>query len=445
MKYLFLCLLLCSCFISFGKKNKRERGLPRTEVGLMNNVLGCLSNKDTVNYYNLFIPFDTLWHFVLHNSDRSPAAQAQLANLKEHPRPLLQFDPAYNPAIMQRFVAILKKGEDSGIHWKEIVMQRYELYKETITTRDLLGYDLVAPERFMGYIFIRDLLGRLTFCISIAEIQKVQGFYFGGQVLNLLEASSIDEFKAKELAEEKYMAELEEKMKAEEAHTDSMRRGLIDSAAVDSSKLVAKAALSVDDPSDDDTLRKRREIVDRRYYEGKFDEEIPVKLYVRYMKDLRTNKVTGYDGLYKFGDQVDYAKLEINRDKDGVWTMDDDPPVGTMELELKDKIYKGSWTNNENQTGYDVLLKQTDIASSKLQQLDKMLESGRLGRVDDETTAPKPPTEPVVEGMENIPEKDDAKPAAKQAKKKKKKAAEDNDDDRKKKKQPKEKIINDAE
>lgn len=273
---------------------------------------------------------------------------------------------------------------------------------------------------------MRDLLGRLTFCISIIEIQKINGYFFGGQVLNILEASSIDQFLAKEADERKYFEQLAQE---EAARADSVKNGLIDTAAKDT-VIIAKKDNDLNvEQSEEDTFKKRREVVDRRYYEGKFDEEIPVKLFVRYMKDLRTGIVTGYDGLYKFGDQVDYVKLNITKDKDGTWIMDDDPPVGTMELELKNKVYTGSWTNNENQTGYDVLMTQTDIPSKKLEQLDKMLESGILGSVDGETRPlPKAPAEPQIEGMENTPDPEPAKPAEKEEKKRKKHRSDDDDE-----------------
>jgi len=426
MKYLFVFFLLFAGLYSYGNRHKHDRGLPRTEVGLMNNVLGCLSNKDSASYFSLFLPFDTLWQLVMHNPNHSPEATVQLNNLKEHPQALLEFDPAYNRDIIKRFNDILQKGEDSGIHWNQIVMQRYELYKEVITSHTLAGYDIIAPERFKGYIFVRDLLGRLTFCISIIEIQKINGYFFGGQVLNILEASSIDQFLAKEADERKYFEQLAQE---EAARADSVKNGLIDTAAKDT-VIIAKKDNDLNvEQSEEDTFKKRREVVDRRYYEGKFDEEIPVKLFVRYMKDLRTGIVTGYDGLYKFGDQVDYVKLNITKDKDGTWIMDDDPPVGTMELELKNKVYTGSWTNNENQTGYDVLMTQTDIPSKKLEQLDKMLESGILGSVDGETRPlPKAPAEPQIEGMENTPDPEPAKPAEKEEKKRKKHRSDDDDE-----------------
>ena len=108
------------------------------------------------------------------------------------------------------------------------------------------------------------------------------------------------------------------------------------------------------------------------------------------MKDLRTGVVSYYDGLYKFGDQVNYVKLNITRSPEGKWIMEDDPPVGTLELELANKVYTGSWTNNENQTGYDVVLKQSVMSEKKMELLDKMLETGIVGSADDPAIPIKP-------------------------------------------------------
>ena len=383
--FLLWLVLCCGVIPASGRKHK-ERGLPRTEVGLMNNVLGCLEYKDSVSYYNLFLPFDTLWSMVLHNPNHTPEAQKQLDNLKEHPQSLIDFDPYYNRKILGGFYKVLQKGEDSGIHWKEIVMQRYELNKETTTNKNLIGYDIIAPERFKGYIFVRDLLGRLTFCIAITEIQKIDGYFYGGQVTNILEASNVEEYLVKEKKEQQYFDWLAKHPDYDSVRNDSMRKDSLVRGLIDTSK--QGMLLSAGSP-DDDKPQTRKEVVDRKYYEGKFDNEIPVKLYVRYMKDPKTGKVVAYDGLYKFGDQRDYAKLIITRSDDGVWTMEDDPPVGTLELKLQNKAYTGSWTNNENQTGYDVLLKQTDIPEQKLEQLDNILEKNLSGTVNEGTLPDK--------------------------------------------------------
>jgi len=408
MKYFIIILLSCLLYASpeASGKNHRRRGEPRTEVGLMNNVLGCLQYKDTVSYFNLFPPFDTLWRMVMHNPDHSPEAVKELNELKEHPESLLAFDPYYNRSIMARFCQILQKGEDSGIHWNSIVMQRYELYKEPITSKTLIGYDHIAPERFKGYIFVRDLLGRLTFCISITEIQKIEGYFFGGQILNILEASTIDQYMNKEQAERKYFLDLAENNKNDSLKEDSIKNGLVDTtrAKTDtpaSVKIVNLLSIPPP-PPDDDKSRNRKEVIDRKYYEGKFDEEIPVKLFVRYMRSPKSSDEIIYDGLYKFGDQVNYVKLNITRKPGGQWTMEDDPPVGVLELELKDKVYTGSWTNVETQDGYDAELKQTDIPQKKLEQLDNMLETGHMGSVaEDLVPQKKEKAKPKVQDQNN--------------------------------------------
>ncbi|MFI5196693.1 MAG: hypothetical protein ACHQD8_06360 [Chitinophagales bacterium] len=350
----------------------------------MNNVLGCLQHKDSVGYYNLFLPFDTLWQMVLHNPDHSPEVVKELDQLKEHPQSLIEFDPHYNSKIMGGFYKVLEKGEDSGLHWKNIVIQRYELKKEIITNRNLVGYDKIAPERFKGYLFVRDLMGRLTFCITITEIQKINGYFFGGQVTNILEASTTEQYLLKEQKEQKYFEWLAKHPQSDSLVNDSLKIDSIKKGLIDTFGGRKTNVLNVN-PDDDDKSQVRKEVVDRKYYEGKFDNEIPVKLYIRYMKDPKTGKVVSYDGLYKFGDQKSYAKLSITKTDDGKWLMEDDPPVGTMELELKDKIYTGSWLNNENGTGYDVLLKPADIPEPKLEQLDNILERGLSGSVNEET------------------------------------------------------------
>lgn len=414
-------LLVAALDASAGKR--RYRGEPRSEVGLMNNVIGCLSHKDSIGYFYLFPPFDSLWALVLHHPDHSPDAQRDLNHLKENPKLLLQYDPMYNPKIMSGFLNVLTKGEDSGIHWNNVVMQRYELSRQVPTSNDLVGYNRIVPERFKGYMFVRDLMGRFTFCISITEIQKIRGYFFGGQVLNILEASSIEEFMRKEEEEQKYFAWLAKSRLSDSSGNDSLQNPILDSLAKADS---LPNPLNIS-PSDEDTLKARREVVDRKYYEGMFDDEIPVKMYVRYMKDLRTGKVSAYDGLYKFGDQMRYVRLNITRTTDGKWMIEDDPPIGTMELELANRIYTGSWTNNDNQTGYDVEMKQTDILPKKMEQLDNILERGLSGRVDDATTQSKVSPK----------QKDDGDTKEKSDDEHKSKRKTDNDDEKPKKKKVK--------
>jgi hypothetical protein len=403
MRYFIIIILSVFMFAglphALAKKHKYA-GAPKTEVDLMNNILGCLQHKDSLGYFYLFPPFDTLWHMVLHNPDHSPEAVQALNQLKEHPQALIAFDPFFNHDITTRFCRVLTKGEDSGIHWNSVVVQRYEFQKENLT-RNLAGFDRIAPERFTGYLFVRDLLGRLTFCINITEIQKIDGYFVGGQVLNILEASTIEQFMLKEEAEQKYFEWLAKHPKIDSMIKDSLKRMAISEVAKDAladtgnedndtGAVGKKPNLNVNNPADEEEKAKiRKEIIDRKYYEGKFDDDLPAKLYVRYMKDSKSGKILSYDGLYKFGDQDNWVKLNITINPLGKWIMEDDPPVGTMDLELKNKIYTGGWSNNGDGTGYDVVMKQADIPTPKLEELDNILEKGLSGSASDETITDK--------------------------------------------------------
>ena len=417
--FVFLIFILLNSIPAdaIGGKHKYS-GLPRTEVELMDRVLECLKNKDTISYFNLFPPFDTLWGMVNHNADQSPEAIKELNQLKEHPTVLIDLDPYYNHAIIGRFAQALGKGEDSGLNWKGIIMQRFELQKQGIT-RGMEGLQRIAPERFKGYLFVRDMLSSTTYCITITEIQKIKGFYFGGQVLNVLEASDIDQYLAREAAERKHVAKIKQQSDDRQKNdtvkkvkisaitmaasidttsdsfiiarylADSTREALTKGATtkdgdtipqlpVDTAKIRRDKLLLSSPSADDDPSKMRHEVVDRRFYKGKLDDEIPIELYVRYMKDVK-GKVSGWDGLYKFGDMQQYIKLDITK-PDDKWLFEE--PAGTMELELSGKTYTGSWTSGENLTGYDAELTQKEISQKKIETLDKILENGSWGKTD---------------------------------------------------------------
>lgn len=406
----FTCLVLfCTDAQAFGRRH-RYAGPPRNEAELMVSVLNCLRAKDSLAYYDLFPPLDTFWRMVMHSADASPDVQRDLNNLKEHPTIFIDLDPYYNHSIITRFSEVVRKGEDSGINWQGIVMQRYELEKEGIA-RGMEGMQHIAPERFRGYLFVRDMLSSTTFCITITEIQKVKGYFCGGQVLNVLEAHNKDEYMAKERAERKHKIQVQQaelKRAADSvladtginshAYKDSVRKDSIAQAVAkaaatplgraDSARQKKNAMLSVTAPPiDEDKNKMRWEVVDRKLYKGLFDDDIAVELYVRYMKDAN-GKVTNWDGLYKFGDMQDYVKLEITKTEDGKWMMEE--PAGIMELELNLKVYTGSWTNGDNQTGYDVELTQKDLSQAKAMKLDRILENNAGGNTRSQVIIEKP-------------------------------------------------------
>lgn len=404
MKYVVFLLCLWLCIPTDAEALGRRRmyyGQPRTEVECVNKVLQCLRYKDSISYYYNFPPFDTLWHMATKNTQQSPQLVAQFNQLKEHPTVLIDLDPFYNKEIMGKFFNVLSKGEDSGLTWKGIVLQRYELQKQEIT-RGMEGLQGVIPERFKGYLFVRDLTSATTFCITIKEIMKFNGFFYGGQVLNVLQAADIDDYMDKEKSERRFFAR--QKLEAMQREADSLRGDtlIVSTKELDSLKADSLKLALMSNPMDTNKAKKnkllsnvvveeeaskiRKEVVDRKFYKGKFDDEIPVELYVRYMKDAK-GKVNNWDALYKFGDMPKYSKLEVTKDNEGKWIFED--IMANMELELDGRAYSGAWTNSENQTGYDVEMTQREISQQKIFELDKILETGTWARLDDQVIKEK--------------------------------------------------------
>lgn len=343
----------------------------------MHKLLTTLKDKDTAAYYDLFPTFDTLWRMVMHNSDQSPETQKALANLKEHPQVLIEFDPLYNRSIVGGFANVLAKGEDSGVNWNNAVMARYEL-QISPPSRSLIGYEKVSPERFQGYMFITDKSTRVFHCIRVAEIQKIRNNFFGGQLLNILPAKTVDEYNLREQQEEAYFAWMA-------ANPDSV--AIKDSIAkADTTESIdtttANDPLSISFEDDDETSLRRQIVVERKYYEGTLDNEIPMVLYIRYMKPI-PGKPQQYDGLYKLGENKRYLRLEITRNSNGKWIIEDESAVGTMELLQDGRKFTGAWANADD-NGYDVALAQTTAPPAKIELLDKIIDQGLSGRIDEE-------------------------------------------------------------
>lgn len=391
----------------FGRRQVQR--WPRTESELMHKLLAQLTRKDTAGYYDLFPPLDTMWHMVMHNADKSPTVQAELNNLREHPQTLIEFDPLYNKDIIGRFCKVLAKGEDSGLNWNYAVMARYQLHKQE-PTRALIGLEHIMPERFAGHMFVSDGFNRVVFCISVAEIQKIKGQFFGGQVLNILEANSVDEFRVKEAKEQEYFEWLA-------AHPDTvLAQGTVDSTRAEDTATDDPLAIKREEAAEDDDARK--EVVERRYYEGLMDNEIPIRMYVRYMRQI-PGKAQQFDGLYKLGDNRKYVKLEVVRTKDGKWIIEDENAIGTMELLLNGRTYTGQWTNAD-ENGFDIVMSQTGTVKGKIETLDAILDRGRSGKVDESQFEEEAAAQEEKEKEETKEKKDEKKKDSERKKNRKK-------------------------
>jgi hypothetical protein len=375
---LFICFVMIGGDATAQFRRHKRRKWPTTEGELLNKLMGCLQTSDTASYYELFPPFDTLWSMVMRNPDKSPETQTELNNLRAHPQTLIEFDPLYNKDIIGGFCRVLSKGEDSGLLWSNTVMARYEL-KRQAPTSNMIGYDHIAPDRFAGYLFVSDRYNRITFCISVSEIQKIKGQFFGGQLQNILRAKTVDEFHMKEEQERAYFEWL-----GTHPETPAKDTAVADSAQSDTTGDMADRdplLLIREEEADEDEDPARQIVVERRYYEGYLDNEISIKMYVRYMKAM-PGKAQQFDGLYKLGDTKRYQKLEITKSPEGKWSIEDEGSTGFMELVLKGKTYTGAWINSD-ENGFDVVITQTGMPKGKMEVLDRILDRGASSWVDE--------------------------------------------------------------
>ncbi len=373
MKYFIVCfialMLLCSAGAFAKKKEKEYKGPPRTEGELIGKIIDCLRFKDTITYPSLFPDFDTVWKQIIEYRPRDEMEAKAIAQIRQHPEKVKQFDPYYNHAINKNAYYVMQKGEDSGIHWNQVLMMRYELQKVKLT-RDMVGYDLIAPTRFQGYVLLRDMLTRQVFIFTVNELQNIGKYWYGGVLANIYPAESIEEFQAKEAGELRIRRMMKE-FGLTEADLAKIK-----------SKDTSKHVIQVNENDDDDANTTtasgliRRDVVDRKLYTGTFDNQIQVKLYVRYMKGNCPGGVCSWEAIYKFGDQDEFIKLDVSKTKEGNWLFNEDPPIGSMELTLKDKVFTGTWASSDIKTGYDVKLKEAILSTSMMKQLDHIIEHG---------------------------------------------------------------------
>jgi hypothetical protein len=330
-----------------------------TEAALIENLVFALQNKDSHTYADLFPSIDSMSTWILKRADKNSEAYQRMIYLKENYFARLDFDSSVYAEADKGFKDFLKKTRQFDIRWNETVLVKYEL--ETIRRGRGLLSEKIVPNRFLGYVQIKDMHSRRTFTFTIYDLLQVNGLWYGGELVNIFEASSKDEYEQK-LAEAKKKEML-------------ALAGIVDTTATDSTK-----KLGVLDEADNKSSMLK-EVVDRKYYKGKFDGEIPVMLYVRYIKGGCPEGVCSWEALFKFGDEDEYVKMEVTRNEKGVWQFSEDQ--GGMELMLKDKVFTGTYASNGDQTEYDVKLTETPASDKKIQMLDEIFELGALKKEDD--------------------------------------------------------------
>jgi hypothetical protein len=246
------------------------------------------------------------------------------------------------------FNSLIQKGRKYGIHWEALLMNRYEL--EALAKTKDVALEAIAPERFVGYIFMEDMLMRKVYTLSVSDIMKIEGKWYGGELNYIFDADSKDVFNAK--------------LKAEKIR---LRKGLPDTTELRNDSLALKSQ------EDDEPTRKRKQVVDRKLYTGMLDGETPISLYIRYIKGDCPEGICSWEAIFKFGDN-DYAKQEVSRTEDGKWLFVEQESGGVMELTLKDNTFVGTFSATLDKVDYDAELKDRGMTKKKMASLDALIE-----------------------------------------------------------------------
>lgn len=357
----------------------------KTEKALVNELVLCLQHDDDSAYVALQPTYDTLWLLATSFVDTAEWKMRRLSNLLDHPEKLQQFDPYLNKTIVPLFDILREKAIDSGIHWNDVLIARYELKKQSIGF-DMVGLDLIIPERLHGYIFLQDVLNRKMYCVVVRDIFKIFGQWYGGQVINILQAATVAEYNMKRSKEEVEM----------QALYAAIENGTLDSLVaarkkeqrkksniiVQTNEPVADNPLSMgnedfwEDEKKEETIFK--EIVDRRVYEGYLDQVIPVTLYIRALKGPCPDPECEWEAIYKFGDVADYVPLEVVKKPDGTWEFYEGTQ-GLLELKEQHGGMVGRWISFKDHTEYQAIFEKKDaVKSRKLYKLDKTIEDRLL-------------------------------------------------------------------
>jgi len=194
-----------------------------------------------------------------------------------------------------------------------------------------------------------DMLTRKTYGIAVTDIMKIHDSWYGGRLRGIYEASTVDEYHNRQAVEE-----------------TRIRKGLPGNYGQD-----YEDTADSDPEEDDDDIRQM--VVDRKLFEGTFDDEIPVELYIRYLRGGCPEEICAWEGIFRFGDD-EYMPVEITRTDDGIWYIEELAGIGIMELKLDGGRYTGKWTSTIDQTGYEVDISDKPVSNRKLRRLDEILD-----------------------------------------------------------------------
>ncbi|MDI9319751.1 MAG: hypothetical protein QM530_04670 [Phycisphaerales bacterium] len=320
----------------------------------MQKIVLSLQQKDSFVYAQVFPSADTMNRITLRKAPSSSDAYQKSTYMISSPEFLMAQDSLIQKQAWELFRNFLNKSKKMVIHWESLVMSRYELEALAKTRDDVL--EAIVPERFVGYIFLEDIITRKIYTLTLSDILKMDGKWYGGELNYIFEANSKDGFNAQ--------------LKAEKIR---IRKGLPETAVskIDSLKL------KNEEEEEEEPIHKRKQVVDRKLYFGYLDNEIQVSLYIRSIKGDCPDGVCTWEAIFKFGDN-EYSRQEVSRNEDGNWVFVEEETGGVMELNLKGDTFTGTFSATLDKVDYDAQLKEKPMTNKKLESLDAIIEKGMV-------------------------------------------------------------------
>lgn len=320
----------------------------KTEGELVQKIVASLQQMDSFAYSNVFPSADTLARITIRKAPHTSEAYQRAIYMVASPEMLLYQDTASMNQSHEWFRKVLMKGEQQGIHWNDILLSRFEL-EQLAKTRDE-ALEAIAPERFVGYVFVQDMQTRKTFTFTVSDMKKMDGKWYGGELGYIFEAETKDIFNGK--------------VKADKIR---ILKGIPDSTEL------AAATDTTKNQGDDEPITQRKQIADRKLYTGMLDNEIPVSLYIRYIKGDCSGGICSWEAIFKFGDN-DYVKQEVSKNEDGKWVFLEEESKSSLELELKGTTFTGILSATIDKVDYDAELVEKTMSKKKLESLDAIIE-----------------------------------------------------------------------
>jgi hypothetical protein len=227
---------------------------------------------------------------------------------------------------------------------------------------------------------MQDLLTRREYCIALKDIHGFNNQWYGGRIINIIPAESIEEYYEKLAYEKKALKNTLMAQMYAAADTAGQAE---DSAVVAAKKKLDEkkkaAAIAAAEEEDENSNEITTQVVDRKLYKGTYDKEIGLELYVRSLKGKCPQPVCAWQALYKFSDRDEWVKLVVTKGEGNklIFTEED---AGVLELNFSGGRAIGEWSSFKDKTSYEVeLSEKKEVKNRKLFQLDDILEGSGEG------------------------------------------------------------------